>query len=103
MSRRRRPAPGQNSAVTAREPSSRELHCCPPNSAYHPIVDAAPTEMIRECVLDLFVVRVAIAIQKDILGHDDSVRAIVAMCVLLGDDCILQSLMIFHRTIALQR
>src|SRR3984893_18322261 len=103
MSRRRGPAPGQDAAVTARDPSSRELRCRAPNGAHHPIVDTAPTEMVRECVLDLVVVRVAIAIQKDLRGHDDSVRAITALCGLLGDECLLQSVRIFQGAQSLKR
>jgi hypothetical protein len=59
--------------------------------------------MIRERVLDLFVVRVAIAIQQDLRGQDDSVGAIAALCGLFGDERPLQSVGIFHGTQSLQR
>ena len=52
--------------------------------------------MIRECVLDLFVARIAIAVQEDLCGHDDSSGAIAALCRLLGDECLLQSVRIFQ-------
>jgi len=94
---------GQNAAVTARDPSSRELQRRAPNSAHHPIVDAAPTEMIRERVLDLFVAWIAIAVQEDLCGHDDSGGAIAALCRLLGDECLLQGVRVLHRAQSLQR
>src|SRR5258705_866510 len=103
MSQRRCPTPGQNAAVTARDPSSRELRCRAPNGAHHTIVDTAPTEMVRECVLDLVVVWIAIAVQKALRGHDDSVRAITALCGLLGEESPLQGVRIFYRTQSLQR
>src|SRR5258707_2924372 len=52
--------------------------------------------MIRECVLDLFVARIAIAVQEDLCGHDDSGGAIAALCRLLGDECLLQSVRILQ-------
>jgi len=59
--------------------------------------------MVRERVLDLFVVRVAIAVQEGLRRHDDSVGAIAALRRLLGDECLLQGVRIFHRTQSLQR
>jgi len=59
--------------------------------------------MFGERVLDLFVVRVAIAVQKDLRGHDDSVRAITALRGLLGDECLLQGVRIFQGAQSLKR
>ena len=65
-------------------------------------MDATAAEMIRKRVLDLFVVRVAIAVQKDLRGHYDSVRAITALCRLLGDECLLQGVRVLNGTQSLQ-
>jgi len=59
--------------------------------------------MVRKGVFNLVIVRVAIAVQEDLRGHDDSVRAKAALCGLLGEEGLLQDVRIFHRTQSLQR
>jgi hypothetical protein len=53
---------------------------------HHPIVDAAPTELVLQGVLDFFFAGISIAVQQNLCGHDHAVGAVTALGGLLIDE-----------------
>jgi len=65
-------------------------------------VDAAPTKLIREGVLDFLFAGVSIAVQQSLCGHDHAIQAVAALTGLLVDERRLQRVRLLKRTQSLK-
>jgi hypothetical protein len=72
------------------------------NGVHHPIVDAAPAELIRERVPDILLAGIWIAVQQNLCGHDHAVGAVSALSGLLVDERLLQRMRLLDGTQSLE-
>lgn len=79
------------------------LRCSAADRVHHPIVDAAPTELVLQGVLDFFLAGIWIAVQQDLCGHDHAVGAVPALSGLLVDERSLQRVRFLDGTQSLER
>src|SRR5260370_33463390 len=103
MRPRRYQATAQSVCAIDLYPSSRELRRSTANRVHHPIVDAAPTELILQGVLDFFLAGIWIAVQQNLCGHDHAVGAVTALSGLLIDERSLQRMRLLDGRQSLER